>query len=200
MHASPSAKPPPEFPVPSQDDRSRPHFAVVGFGNVFQGDRGAGVYALEALEQAGFRADVSLHPLTGDYRALMYCLYGADAAVIIQAAAVTGRPGELHALDLPRFRTLAALDQGAPSAHKALAAMLAWIEVAHRLPRELLFLLIDPDPAYAPDGAGLSGPARRGVRRAVELAAVFLEKNGAARPAGHVPDRLYAIPWLGVTF
>jgi hypothetical protein len=120
--------------------------------------------------------------------------------VVVQAAEVSGHPGEIHAMDLPRFRTLAALDHRVPSRHKALAEMLLWIEMAHRLPGKLLFLFLEPDPGNDRDGAGLSGPGRRAVRRAVERAADFLVKNGAHRPAGYVPDRLYAVPWLGVTF
>lgn len=189
---------PPAAPPRVAPGRSR--FAVVGFGNVFQGDRGVGLYALEAMEQAGFGREATLDFLTGDYRSLMFCLHEADAAVIIQAALMSGRPGELHALDLPRFRSLAATDHRVPSRHRALAETLAWIEVAHRLPRGMLFLFVEPDPTRDREGPGLSGPARRGVRRAVELAADFLEKHGAGRPAGHVQDRLYAIPWLGVTF
>ena len=114
-----------------------------------------------------------------DYRNLMPCLYAAHAAVIIQADAVTGRSGDVHDLDLDRFRTLAALDHRIPSRHMALAEMLGTIETAHRLPQQLRIVLVDPDPTRDSHGACLSPAARRGVRRAVELAACFLEQCGA---------------------
>ncbi len=186
--------------APPSGGAARPRCAVVGFGNALRGDRGAGLYVLEAMDQAGFGSHVTLDHIVGDYRTLISSLYEADTAVVVQAAEVSGHPGEIHAMDLPRFRTLAALDHRVPSRHKALAEMLLWIEMAHRLPGKLLFLFLEPDPGNDRDGAGLSGPGRRAVRRAVERAADFLVKNGAHRPAGYVPDRLYAVPWLGVTF
>ncbi|NMC48066.1 MAG: hydrogenase maturation protease [Desulfovibrio sp.] len=186
--------------VPACDGTTRPRLAVVGFGNALRGDRGAGLYVLEALDQAGFGSHVALNHIVGDYRTLISCLYDADAAVIVQAAEACGRPGDVHALDLPRFRTLAAMDHRVPSQPRALAEALTWIEVGHRLPRKLLILFIEPAPTCDGQGPGPSGPVRRGVRRAVDLAANFLERNGADRPAGHVPDRLYAVPWLGIRF
>lgn len=200
MLSPPPAVTPGPSVVPACDGTIRPRLAVVGFGNAFRGDRGAGLYVLEALDQAGFGSHVALDHIVGDYRALISCLYDADAAVIVQAAEACGRPGDVHALDLPRFRTLAAMDHRVPSQPRALAEALTWIEMGHRLPRELLFLFIEPDPTCDGQAPGLSGPVRRGVRRAVDLAADFLERNGADRPAGHVPDRLYTVPWLGMRF
>ncbi len=174
--------------------------AVVGFGNLFRGDHGLGLYALEALEQVGFGPDVRLDYIAGDYRNLMPCLYSAHAAVILQADVVTGRPGDVHDLDLDRFRTLAALDHRIPSRRVALAEMLGTIETAHRLPPQLRIILVDPDPTRNDQGACLSPAARRGVRRAVELTACFLEQNHAVCRHGRIADRVYRIPWLNMAF
>lgn len=196
--AQPSFSPEPTpSPFPAETPRRR--YAVVGFGDMFRGDHGIGLYALEALEQAGFGPDVGLDYIAGDYRNLMTCLYGADAAVIVQADVVSGRPGEVHSLDLGRFRTLAALDHRLPSSRVALAEMLGIIETAYRLPRELRIVLVDPDPAFDVGGAGLSRAVRRGLRRAVELTASVLERNGAVRQNGRLADRVYRIPWLDMT-
>lgn len=175
-------------------------YAVVGFGNLFRGDHGLGLYALEALEQVGFGSEVHLDYIAEDYRNLMPCLYAAHAAVIVQADALTGRPGDVHDLDLDRFRTLAALDHRIPSRRAALAEMLGTIETAHRLPPKLRIVLADPDPTRDAHGACLSPAARRGVRRAVELAACFLERSGAVCPNGRKPDRVYRIHWLDMAF
>ncbi|MEF3697022.1 hydrogenase maturation protease [Desulfolutivibrio sp.] len=196
--AQPSFSPGPT-PAPLPPETTGRRYAVVGFGNLFRGDHGVGLYALEALEQAGFGPEVRLDYIVGDYRNLMTCLYGTDVAVIVQADVVSGRPGDIHSLDLARFRTLAALDHHLPSRRVALAEMLGIIEAAYRLPRELRIVLVDPDPAFDDGGAGLSRAVRRGARRAVELTASVLERNGAVRQNGRMVNRVYRIPWLDMT-
>lgn len=190
---SPGARP----PLAGADD---PRHAVAGFGNLFHGDHGVGLYAIMALEQLGFGEDVRLNYLAEDYRSLLTCLYEAHAAVVILADTVSGRPGTIHVLDHARLRTLAALDARPASPVRSLAGMLELIGLACALPDKLCVLLVEPDPGHDDRPGSLSAAGRRGVRQAVKEATAFLSAHGGDRPAGRPEDRIYRIPWAGMTF
>jgi len=70
---------------------------VVGVGNAARGDDAAGLLVARRLRDLAPDADV--HEQTGEPLALLECLSGADAAVVVDALAPAGSPGRILRVD-----------------------------------------------------------------------------------------------------
>lgn len=175
----------------------RPRGVALGFGDIFAGDDGVGLYMVEALTQDVQDEDVVIRYMAGDCRALPFALHGADAAVLILGHAARGRSGAFATMDLPAFRTLAALDDRPGSRARDVAKALAWLEVVGGVPAQLLFVVFDLGPGM---GLAFSEPLRQGARAAMAPIRNFFAAAGVAGPAEPTVSRLYRVPWLGVAF
>lgn len=81
---------------------------VIGIGNTFRRDDGAGVYVLEALKQRlADRSDLRFAQASGEGSRLMEIWRGCDCVVLLDAVMRQGQPG--------RIFHLRACDQSIPS-------------------------------------------------------------------------------------
>lgn len=87
---------------------------VVGVGNEFRGDDAAGLAVAEALRDRVPRG-VEIVRCEDEPSRLIDAWAGADAAILVDAAACRSRPGVLHRLDAVAHRLPASLFP--PSTH-----------------------------------------------------------------------------------
>lgn len=81
---------------------------VIGIGNTFRRDDGAGVYVLEALRQRfQDRSDIRFAQASGEGSRLMEIWQGSDSVVLLDAVMRQGNPGKIY--------HLRACDQAIPS-------------------------------------------------------------------------------------
>jgi hydrogenase maturation protease len=128
---------------------------VVGVGNAWRGDDGAG---LELARRLRGLAGVDVRELDGDPAALLDALAGAGEAIVIDAVRSGAPPGTIHRLDA------AALPAGLRSASShalGVAEALALGRALDRLPARLELYGIEAGE-LAP-GAPLSAPVARAV-------------------------------------
>jgi hydrogenase maturation protease len=108
---------------------------VLGIGNHWRGDDGAGVEvarALRRLEPPGMR----VLEYEGEPSGLMDAWAGFDDVVLVDAVASGGAPGSLHRLDL-RAGPLPAELSGASTHHLGLAEAVELARALDRLPARL---------------------------------------------------------------
>jgi hydrogenase maturation protease len=74
---------------------------IIGIGNSFRGDDGAGLVAARMLRERALRDTVVLES-DGDPASLIEAWTGADAAFIIDAVSSGAAPGSLHVIDARR--------------------------------------------------------------------------------------------------
>ncbi|MEV6205758.1 hydrogenase maturation protease [Kitasatospora sp. NPDC051914] len=140
---------------------------VIGVGNPFRRDDGAGPAVIEALRARG-RPAAELAVSDGDPGRLMDLWCPADTVVVAEAVyARPGRPGRLHTVRADRAARLAA---GTASTHGfGLAETVALAAALERLPRVLVVHAVEG--ADFGVGAGLSAPVRAALPALVRLVA-----------------------------
>jgi len=132
---------------------------VIGVGNLWRGDDGVGPAAVAYFE--GRRAGgARTMTAPAEATALMAAFDGADAAIIIDAAAPVGAPGRITRLDANEG-TLPT-DEDSPSTHGfGVAAALALAEALKTRPPTLLVYAVEG--ADFGQGEGLSPPVAAAI-------------------------------------
>ena len=147
---------------------------VVGVGNAWRGDDGAGLEVARRVDELDPRLDV--RTVDGDASALVDVWTGHDRVALVDAARSGRRPGTLHA-----FRA----DRAPLPAAALLASTHAFgVHDAIELGRALGRLPARLD-VYAVEGADFTAgaPLSPHVARAVEALAAALCASGSHRPA-----------------
>lgn len=161
-------------PRPDLPRSDAPSIAVVGVGNEFRGDDGAGRAVLDRVAQRSRRrplpAGAALWTCEGEPARLLSLWEHAQAAVVVDAARTDGspRPGRIRRFEgagaLARYRPATASSHGL-----GLAAAIELGRVLERLPRKLI--------VYTVEGGefGLGACLSPIVSAAVELTALYVE-------------------------
>jgi hydrogenase maturation protease len=141
---------------------------VIGVGNPWRGDDGAGPAVARALSDA---PGIRVAECTGEPAEIMACWSGQDRVIVVDAVSAGGPPGSIH-----RFSADSPLP--VPWRHSSHGMGLAEaVELARslgELPRQLIIYGIEPDRMA--DGEGLSPSVRAAV--AVVAAAIIDEVKG----------------------
>jgi hydrogenase maturation protease len=140
---------------------------VIGVGNPFRRDDGAGPAAVEALrEREGPAAELRVSD--GDPGRLLELWHSADTVIVAETVhAHPGRPGRLHTLRADRAARLAT---GSASTHGlGLGEAVALAAVLDRLPRILVIHAVEGTDFAM--GTGLSTPVQAALPRLTDLVA-----------------------------
>ncbi len=137
---------------------------IIGVGNEWRGDDGAGVAVARALREKALPGVIVLEA-TGEGAALMAAWQGADVVILVDAVRSGAGPGKIHRFD--------ARDEHLPtdffhySTHAfSVAEAVELARVLNRLPPRLIVYGIEGKTYEA--GAGLSPEVAQGVEQVVE--------------------------------
>lgn len=168
-----------------------PRIAVIGLGNVLLGDDGFGPYVVELLRSGwDFPADVDVIDAGTPGLDLVTFLDGRECAILVDAVAAEGPPGELRLYsgeDLQRMPPKPRVSPHDPAVHEALGI----VELAGRGPRRVV--LIGAIPQSLELGAGITPAMHSAATAAADAVVAELAGVGAApvrRAATAAPD-----PW-----
>jgi hydrogenase maturation protease len=123
---------------------------VIGIGNPDRGDDGCAAAVIARL-QASTPPGVVLRARSGDILALLDEWEGFDRVILVDAAASSARPGQIHRLDL----TAGPLPIGlsSPSTHAfGLGETVELARILGRLPRRFVLYLVEGE-SFAAGGA-----------------------------------------------
>ncbi|WP_112469799.1 hydrogenase maturation protease [Streptomyces triticisoli] len=143
---------------------------VIGVGNVFRRDDGAGPAVVEALRDR-VPGDTVLAVSDGEPGRMLDLWHGADTVVVVEAVrGRPARPGRLHTLSAAE-----AAAGGSASTHAlGLGECFALAEALDRLPRELVVHAVEASDVGL--GPGLSEPVRAALPELIDRAAVTVRK------------------------
>jgi hypothetical protein len=147
-------------------DKNMMNSAVIGLGDILSGDMGAGCCVLEMLAQEIPEGALALHYLARDSQYTGAFIFGMQYAVIVQALPLGGFPGRTYRWNLEAFRQNFGYFAGRYESLARLGCAMDRTELASGLPRDMLFVWIEPERT---DGAGLSGTARRAARQSAQI-------------------------------
>ncbi len=140
--------------------------SIIGLGNLFKGDYGAGFHVLESLGREPLNDEVFIGYFGEDPRWAGGLLYGSDLAVAVGAFPFGGNPGMLHVWTYNVF--LEHSDWMACDCREIefLSHAILRADLAGGLPHEILFFWIEP---LATEGVGLSKQVQKAVRRTASM-------------------------------
>jgi hydrogenase maturation protease len=138
--------------------------AILGLGNVLQGDRGAACYVLESVANEIVGRSVHISYLGDNSIFAGGLLYEADLAIIVGTLRLSGIPGGLHVWNGCVFKQHATWLVAEDPAIERLLAALARADLAGGFPEKLVFIWIEPKDTH---GYSLTKPVRRAIAMAV---------------------------------
>jgi len=159
--------------------------AVVGIGNVLLGDDGFGPSVIELL-RAGWRLPEAVELIDAGTPSLDLAgyLHGRAVAILIDAVAATGAPGELRLYRGDELRRLPPKPRMSP--HEPAVQEALWIvELSGSGPRKVL--LVGVIPQSIEPHPGLSPAVRASAAAAAELVVRELARCGAAPTPRRTP-------------
>jgi len=137
---------------------------IMGFGDVLQGDMGAGCTVLEKMAETVTGDDIDFAYMGRDTRFASTYLLDADLAVIAGALDLSGEPGSLHVWDQAVFESHVQWMVKRFDELQGLAMALAETKLVGGCPKHLIFLWMTP---HVTEGYGISGLMQNSVIRAV---------------------------------
>jgi hydrogenase maturation protease len=136
---------------------------IIGVGNVYRRDDGAGIAAARELAETGIRG-VSIVESSGDGTSLMDTWEGAGQVYLIDATASGAPPGAIHRIDAARQTVPARFSHH--STHSVnLAEAIELAKILHRLPPRVTVLGIE-GADFRP-GTEISPAVQLGIREVV---------------------------------
>jgi hydrogenase maturation protease len=155
--------------------------AVIGLGNVLQGDDALGPYAVEMLSACcEFPPGVSVLDAGTPGLDLTPYVAGLDALIVIDAVMASGAPGELRAYRREELLAVAPPPRLSPH-DPGLRECLLTLELIGKSPPEVLLVGLIPERIGS--GVGLSEPVRSGLPALEAAVLAELSRLGvAAKP------------------
>lgn len=80
------------------------NIAIIGVGNLLMGDEGAGVHAINYLQQFEWPKNVELIDAGVPGAKLLHLIEGRDLSIIIDCADFKGSPGDVIAIDYNKIK------------------------------------------------------------------------------------------------
>lgn len=149
--------------------------SVIGLGNIFKGDFGAGCYVVDALWQEPLGDSVDLSYLAEDSFCAGAYVYGAEYAVIVQAIDMGAPYGSISCWDKNTFFSNLGWFSEASLLNKSLTHALVRADLSDGLPDDLLFIWIEPKKTA---GLGISAEIRKTLRKTVNIVKDNLHQRG----------------------
>jgi len=148
---------------------------IMALGNISEGDFGLGCYVVEILSQTS--PDQRIHTLFmgDDPRLAGSYLYEADLAFIVGTLDLGGVPGSIHCWSYAVFRQHAPWLEASCSWAVYLSEALSRLELAEGLPKELIFIWVEPKLT---EGFTLSDKIRRSLWRVIHIIGSRLVEAG----------------------
>jgi hydrogenase maturation protease len=151
---------------------------VVGLGNAFRGDDGAGLLAAERLRErlaAGAPAGlVEVHQHEGECDTLLELWRGAPSTIVLDAARTGAPPGTITRFDVSERPLGKALGSGGAGHLVDLAGAIELARALGRLPSRTIVLALEGERFEL--GTQLSPAVATGVAELVEAAARELDE------------------------
>jgi hydrogenase maturation protease len=140
--------------------------AIIGFGDVLQGDLGAGCYVLDALTQTLHDSPVELVYLADGYTYAASAVFQKDLCIFVQALDLGCTAGSVQCWSFDAFlRNLSRL-VACQGSLQLLAESLARAELAGGMPQKTIFIWLQPEQTTE---IGLSKKVRKGLRKVIAL-------------------------------
>ncbi len=147
---------------------------VVGVGNDYRGDDGAGLAAARLLKKLSLN-DVEIAELNGDATGLLDCLNDCDTAIIIDAIQSQCEPGTIHRFDASQDPVPDNRSQR--STHGiSLGSVIELARTQKALPRRVFVFGIEGKSFE--HGIPLTPPVKEAVDRLVEELRPYLHMRG----------------------
>jgi hydrogenase maturation protease len=151
---------------------------VLGLGNLLLGDDAAGLRLVERLAaESGYGDQVEFVDGGTQGMALLGCLTGRKAVLLLDATGLGGAPGTVHVLDGPAIEALAA--KRASTAHEGNALeLLAAARLLQAVDGDAApeIRLVGIEPARIATGIGLSPEVEAAMDSAIVRARAEIEK------------------------
>lgn len=139
--------------------------AILGLGDILQGDRGAACYVLESVAGQTVGRSVQIAYLGDNSTFAGGVLYKTDLAIVVGTLDLSGIPGGLHVWNGKVFKQHESWLAGEDPAIGGLLGALAKTDLAGGFPRKLIFIWIEPQYTQ---GYHISKPVRRAIAMAVK--------------------------------
>jgi hydrogenase maturation protease len=149
--------------------------SIIGFGDVRRGDLCVGSCVIEALEQEKWQEAIRLAYVGDNPRDADLWLYDIDLAIIVGAAHIGGRPGEIRRWDIKTFTQNSAWFAKTCKTAESLVGALLRAQIAGGFPEDVVFLWIEPGNTA---GLGMSKEVRKAFRRSIRIIKENLVEKG----------------------
>lgn len=140
--------------------------SIIGLGNILDGDLGVACQVLETLYSEPFEDSVNIMYAGDDPRYVDGWICDADLLIIVSAFYLGGPPGRLNKWNYNVFRQHLPWLTAEYVPIRLLVEAIARAELADGLPKEFLFVWIEPQSTQ---GYGLSIPVQKAARKATML-------------------------------
>ncbi|NLI15282.1 MAG: hydrogenase maturation protease [candidate division Zixibacteria bacterium] len=117
--------------------RSLAPIIIIGIGNEFRGDDGAGLVAAELLKAENI-AGVEIKQESGEGAILMECWQGYHTAIILDAARSGANPGTIHRYEIQQQPLPRSLFNSCSSHAFSLVEAIEMGKLLNKLPRRLI--------------------------------------------------------------
>ena len=141
------------------------NIAILGLGNVLEGDRGAACHVLESVANVTSGKSVHISYLGDNPSFAGGLLYKTDLAIIVGTLSLSGVPGGMHVWNGGVFRQHASWMAAEDPAIQRLLSALARADLAEGFPEKLVFIWIEPKDTH---GYEISKPVRGAIAMAVQ--------------------------------
>ena len=163
---------------------------IIGLGNILNGDEGFGCCVLEALSNESLGTSVQLSYLGDDPRSAGGLIYGADLMIVVGTLKLGEPAGRLYAWSYPVFRQHIACMANEYQRIRLLIEALSRAELAGSLPKDFLFLWIEP---RLTEGFGMSVQARKALWKTTRAIKQKLFENNLLPEIALTVSRIYRL-------
>lgn len=167
--------------------------AIIGFGDVLQGDLGAGCYVLDALTQTLLDSPVELVYLADGYTHTATAVIQKDLCIFVEVLDLGCTPGMVQCWSLDAVRQNLSCLADCHGSLQLLAEALALAELAGGMPQKTMFVWLQPEQTKE---IGLSRKVRRGLRKVIAVVQEELFAAGLLPLETLRQARLYRIDLL----
>lgn len=140
--------------------------SIIGLGNILDGDLGVACQVLETLSLEPFEDSVNIMYAGDDPRYAGGWIYDVDLLIIVGAFYLGGPPGGINKWDYTVFSQYLPWLAAEYAPFRLLIEAVARTELAGGLPKEFLFIRIEP---LSTQGYGLSTPVQKAAWKATAL-------------------------------
>jgi Ni,Fe-hydrogenase maturation factor len=170
---------------------------VLGFGDIFSGDRAVGCCVIDALLQLNLGPEVTLAYCGGDFRGIEAWMYKASDLHVVIGAVLGGRPGSVRSFDWHGLNLALGLSGALELFRDAMGASLTRLALIDSSPARVTFHIVE---AGTQTGFGMTPEALRAARTVAGRILHGLNGAGLSARRTSPTDRLFRSVVLGRAF